>query len=64
MAETSKEIPLARITTVHLSQPITHSGTWKRVSEATEGAGQCLEAGDDKYESSEVSRGILLKSGN
>lgn len=63
MGKTSKKIPLAHITTVHLLQPIKYSGTWKRVCETAE-AGQFLQALNGKYQTIAALSGFLLQNGN
>lgn len=49
VAERSKEVPLAQITTVHLLKPIKYSQTWKRICRANR-TGQHLTAVNVKYE--------------
>ncbi len=48
VAETSKEIPLAWITTVHLLEPIKYGGRWETVIEEAKGADECLKAVNGK----------------
>lgn len=49
VAERSKEVPLAQITTVHLLKPIKYSQTWKRICRVNR-TGQHLTAVNVKYE--------------